>query len=47
MAKENFDHIPHHVRKNLNNYDYSLAEARCPQNIPITKYIAEAVKLFS
>jgi predicted aldo/keto reductase-like oxidoreductase len=47
MAKEKFDHIPHHVRKNLNNYDYSQAEARCPQNIPIAKYIAEAVYLLS
>jgi predicted aldo/keto reductase-like oxidoreductase len=47
MAKENFDHIQYHIRKNLNNYDYSQAEAHCPQHIPITKYIAEAVKLFS
>lgn len=47
MAREKFDHILHHVRENLNNYDYSLAEARCPQNIPIAKYIAEAVNLLS
>lgn len=43
-AKELFAKIPTNVRKNLLNIDYSLAEKRCPQNLPIAKIIAEAVE---
>lgn len=42
-AKELFAKIPAQVRNNLLNIDYSLAEKRCPQNLPIAKIIADAV----
>jgi predicted aldo/keto reductase-like oxidoreductase len=43
MAREYFSWIPAGVRRRLANADYSLAEARCPQNLPIAKFVAEAV----
>jgi len=42
-AKELFAKIPGKVRNKLLSIDYSLAEARCPQHLPIGKLIAEAV----
>jgi predicted aldo/keto reductase-like oxidoreductase len=42
-AKELFAQIPRNVRNNLLSADYSLAEARCPQHLPIGKLVAEAV----
>ena len=41
-ARELFAQIPSNVRNKLLNTDYSLAEARCPQHLPIGKLIAEA-----
>jgi len=40
-ARELFAQLPTDVRRKLTQVDYSLAEARCPQNIPI----AERMKL--
>jgi len=42
-AKELFAQIPGSVRSKLLSTDYSIAEARCPQRMPIAKLIAEAV----
>jgi predicted aldo/keto reductase-like oxidoreductase len=42
-AREHFARIPQKVRNKLLSTDYSAAEARCPQHIPIAKLIAEAV----
>jgi len=42
-ARELFAQIPGKVRDKLLNTDYSLAEARCPQHLPIGDLIAEAV----
>jgi hypothetical protein len=42
-AKELFAQIPRNVRSNLLGTDYTLAEARCPQHLPIGKLVAEAV----
>jgi len=42
-AKKLFAQIPADVRKRLLHTDYSGAEARCPQHLPIRKLIAEAV----
>jgi predicted aldo/keto reductase-like oxidoreductase len=42
-ARELFAQIPRNIRKNLLSTDYSLAEARCPQHLPISKLVAEAV----
>jgi len=42
-ARELFAQIPSEVRKKLLSTDYSTAEARCPQHLPIAKLIAEAV----
>jgi predicted aldo/keto reductase-like oxidoreductase len=43
IAKELFAQIPRNVRNNLLSTDYTLAEARCPQRLPIGKLVAEAV----
>jgi predicted aldo/keto reductase-like oxidoreductase len=43
MAREYFSWIPAGVRRRLAKADYSVAEARCPQNLPIAKFVAEAV----
>jgi predicted aldo/keto reductase-like oxidoreductase len=42
-ARELFAQIPGNVRNKLLSTDYSPAEARCPQRMPIGKLIAEAV----
>jgi predicted aldo/keto reductase-like oxidoreductase len=42
-ARELFAQIPADVRSRLLTTDYSIAEARCPQRMPIAKLIAEAV----
>jgi len=42
-ARELFAQIPGKVRNKMLSTDYSLAEARCPQHMPIGKLIAEAV----
>ncbi len=41
-ARELFAQIPGDVRSKLLGIDYSLAEARCPQRMPVGKLIAEA-----
>ena len=43
MARQLFAQIPVDVRNRLLNTDYSGAEARCPQHLPIGKLMAEAV----
>jgi predicted aldo/keto reductase-like oxidoreductase len=43
-ARELFAQIPANVRNRLLSTDYSAAEVRCPQHLPIAKLIAEAVK---
>ena len=42
-ARKLFAQIPGNVRNKLLSTDYSPAEARCPQHLPIGKLIAEAV----
>ena len=42
-AKEMFRQIPQAIRNRLLTIDYSIAEARCPQQLPIAKFIAQAV----
>jgi predicted aldo/keto reductase-like oxidoreductase len=42
-ARELFAQIPGNVRNKLLSTDYSTAEARCPQRMPIGKLVAEAV----
>ena len=42
-ARELFAQIPRRARNKLLSMDYSLAEARCPQRMPIGKLVAEAV----
>ena len=43
-ARELFAGIPADVRNKLLSIDYSAAEARCPQHIPIKKLVHEAVR---
>ncbi len=42
-ARELFAQIPANIREKLLNMDYGLAEARCPQHLPISELVAEAV----
>jgi predicted aldo/keto reductase-like oxidoreductase len=42
-ARQLFAQIPGNVRKKLLSTDYSTAEARCPQHLPIAELMAEAV----
>jgi hypothetical protein len=43
-ARRLFAELPYSVRNKLLNIDYSLAEARCPQRLPIGELVAEAVR---
>jgi hypothetical protein len=43
-ARELFAQIPAGVRSRLLAADYSLAEARCPQRLPIAELVTEAVR---
>lgn len=43
MARELFAQLPADVRGNLLKADYSLAQAKCPQKLPIAKLMKEAV----
>ncbi len=43
QARELFAQIPVNVRNSLLTADYTAAEARCPQRMPIGKLMAEAV----
>ncbi len=46
-GKTRFQKIPVTTRRQMTVTDYSLAEQRCPQKIPIGKLMAEAVKELS
>jgi len=46
-ARELFAQIPRRARNKLLSIDYSFAEARCPQRMPIGKLIAEAVSVLA
>lgn len=42
-----FKQIPKEVRRRLVTTDYSIAELRCPQKMPIARFVKEAVEFFS
>jgi len=46
-ARRLFARIPAGVRNKLLDTDYSLAEARCPQRLPIRELITEAVSVLA
>jgi len=46
-AKRLFAQIPTGVRNKLLDMDYTLAEARCPQRLPIRELITEAVSVLT
>lgn len=41
-AQKSFARLPEAVRAALTQHDYSLAEARCPQRLPIGQLMADA-----
>jgi predicted aldo/keto reductase-like oxidoreductase len=45
-AAVQFNTIPDNIRRQITNLDYSLAEQRCPQKMPIGKLMKEAVDTF-
>jgi hypothetical protein len=42
-AKQVFAQIPAEIRRRLLSVDYSVAEARCPNRMPIARLVADAV----
>jgi hypothetical protein len=44
LARQTFASIPAEVRANLLKVDYSAAEARCPQRMPIARLVRQAVE---
>ncbi len=44
QARELFAQLPAHARSRLKSADYSAAEARCPQRMPIAQLMAEAAQ---
>lgn len=47
MARQNYARLPHHIRKNIKNFDYAKAELVCPQKIAIGNIIREASDLMA
>jgi hypothetical protein len=43
-ARRRFAAIPHAVRRQMTQADYSAAEARCPRQLPIAQLIGEALE---
>ena len=44
LAADGFNKIPEKIRRHLDNLDYSAAESKCPQSLPIAKLMQEAKK---
>jgi predicted aldo/keto reductase-like oxidoreductase len=44
LAAAGFNKIPANIRRGLTDLDYSLAENKCPQGLPIAKLMQEAKK---
>jgi predicted aldo/keto reductase-like oxidoreductase len=47
MAKQNYLRLPSEIRENILSFDYSKAEAVCPQKIAIGNFIHEAASLMA
>jgi hypothetical protein len=47
LAKAVFAEIPAETRRRLLSVDYSAAEARCPNRMPIARLMADAVAQLS
>ena len=46
LASAGFKKIPQKIRTQLTGLDYSMAERKCPQGLPIAKLMQEAAKKF-
>jgi hypothetical protein len=46
-SKELFAQIPADIKAKMAKIDYRPAEKTCPQNLPITQIIAQAIKRLS
>jgi predicted aldo/keto reductase-like oxidoreductase len=44
LASEGFKKIPQKIRRDIARLDYSMAERKCPQGLPIAKLMQEAKK---
>jgi hypothetical protein len=44
LAMEGFRTIPQKVQTRLSRLDFSRAERKCPQGLPIARLIQEAIK---
>ncbi len=47
LAARSFKDIPSETRERLRDADFSIAERRCPQGMPITKLVKKAVERFA
>jgi predicted aldo/keto reductase-like oxidoreductase len=45
-AKAHFQGIPNHIRHRIAETDYSAAESRCPQHLPIGRLMRQALEDF-
>jgi predicted aldo/keto reductase-like oxidoreductase len=45
-AAAGFKRIPGKIRRYLTHLDYSMAERKCPQGLPITRLMQEAIRTF-
>ncbi len=45
-AREKFAALPQHVRSQMATIDYTEAEARCPQGMPIARLMREAIESY-
>ncbi len=46
LAADSFNKIPENIRRRLTHLEYSRAERKCPQGLPIARLMQEAAKKF-
>jgi predicted aldo/keto reductase-like oxidoreductase len=46
LAADSFNKIPKNIRRRFTHLDYSMAERKCPQGLPIAKLMQEAARKF-
>jgi len=46
-ARELFAALPVDIRKNITSFDYSAAQSRCPQSMPIAKLMKDAARILA
>jgi predicted aldo/keto reductase-like oxidoreductase len=47
VARETFNSIPAYARENIMSADYSIAQQKCPRNLPIANLVQQANAMFA